>query len=419
MQSDGYNGPFRQSFDGIKLEKKNDSEFSLILPETNSSFASILSEIGILPQHKLKDVKPELFDKNDFNLNPIGSGRFGFDPKGSKKNGNNEVILKRALTYQKDNQGYFDQVTFRSYSSSVDLIEAYRKGEINGFGGFTPSDIASIDRKTFRYYRLLIPRFTAVFLNLDKENLKELKFRQALASAVDKEQIVKEVYGGDAEILKSPIPSFALGYNADVLDYPFNLSTSEAILAGLKYVDDDKDGVLEKNGKKLELTLYTTDDPCLQKISDLVSANWNKIGIKTNVIVIDLLTLQKTIIPSRQYDAVILGENLDYPPDPYPYFHSSQINGGFNISVYKNLAVDSLLEDARLSIDPAFRTDKIKNFSKIVSGDLPAVFICSAPYLYGTNISVKGVPKIRIAENSSDRFLEIGSWYIKSERKSK
>ncbi|MCJ7445735.1 MAG: hypothetical protein MUO26_14640 [Methanotrichaceae archaeon] len=126
-----------------------------------------------------------------------------------------------------------------------------------------------------------------------------------------------------------------------------------------------------------------------------------------------------SIIPSRQYDAVILGENLDYPPDPYPYFHSSQINGGFNISVYKNLAVDSLLEDARLSIDPAFRADKIKNFSKIVSGDLPAVFICSAPYLYGTNISVKGVPKIRIAENSSDRFLEIGSWYIKSERKSK
>ncbi|TSC90776.1 MAG: putative ABC transporter substrate binding protein, partial [Candidatus Berkelbacteria bacterium Licking1014_96] len=385
---------------------------------TNSSFASILSEVGILPEHKLREVKAELLDKNDFNFNPIGSGRYYFEPKESKQNGD-EIVLKKADTYKKDSPGYFDKIIFRSYSSTSELIEAYKKGEINGFGGFNSADISAINRKTFRCFRLQIPRFTAIFLNLNKDNFKELKFRQALARAVDKEKIVQEVYGGEAEQLKTIIPSFAPGYDEAVQDYPYHLPTSTAYLDELKYIDSDNDGIREKDGQKLELTVYTTDDLSLQKMAELVSADWQAAGIGTKVMVIDLLSLQKTIIPSHNYDAIILGENLGYPPDPYPYFHSSQIEDGLNISVYKNLTVDSLLEDERLSIDLNVRTEKLESFSRIIAEDLPVIPLVSAPYLYGANVSVKGIPKVRIAQNSSDRFLEIGSWYIKSERKKK
>ncbi|MBU2595628.1 ABC transporter substrate-binding protein, partial [Patescibacteria group bacterium] len=403
LQAEGYNGPFSHSFDGVKMEKKSELEFSFVLPETNSNFPSILSEIGVLPAHKLKEVEPKLLDKSDFNLNPIGSGRYRLE---TKKDKSNSIILKRADTYKKDNEGFFEQVIFRSYQSQGELVEAYKKGEINGFGGFTPLDLASVDRKTFRCYRLQIPRFTAVFFNLDKNINQELKFRQALSQAIDKEKIVQEVYGGGAEILKTVIPSFAPGYDAQTLDYPYNPEMSRLYLSQLKNTNP-------------ELVLYTIDDSSLQKIAELVVEDWAAVGVKAKIIVVDLLTLQKTIIPLRQYDAVILGENLDSPPDPYPYFHSSQINGGLNISAYKNLAADSLLEDARLSIDPQVRTDKLKSFSKIIAEDLPVIPLMSAPYLYGANISIKGIIKTRIAGNSSDRFIEIGEWYIKSERKRK
>jgi len=402
LQDEGYNGPFSQSFNGVKLEKKSETEFSLILEEANSSFSSILSEVGILPVHKLKDVKPELIDKNDFNQNPIGYGKYSYK---AIKEKSNSYVLKRAETYKKSDSAYFEEIDFRSYLSMVDLVEAYRRGEINGLAGFSPRDIENIDRKTFRSYQLKIPRFAAVFFNLNKEANKELKFRQALASAVNKDKIVQEVYGGEAEALKTVIPSFALGFSAEVADYPYNPDLSRAYLSQLQNIN-------------LEPLIYTTDDSSLQKIAELVSADWQAVGIKPKVIVIDLLTLEKTIIPSHQYDAIILGENLDYPPDPYPYFHSSQIDGGLNISCYKNLAVDYLLEEARLSTDNNLRGEKLKNFSQIIAEDLPVIPLASAPYLYGANISIKGVPKTRIAQNSSDRFLEIGSWYIKSERKS-
>lgn len=402
LQSEGYNGPFSHSFDGVKIEKRSENEFSFVLPEINSSFPSILSELGILPVHKLEQVEPGLLDKNDFNLNPIGSGRYRFE---AKKDKSNSIILSRASTYKKDNEGFFEQVVFRSYQSQGELVEAYKKGEINGFGGLTPADLNTIDRKTFRSYHLQIPRFTAVFFNLEGEANKELKFRQALAQAINKEKIIEEVYGGRAEILKTVIPSFVLGSDLQITDYPYNPETSRLYLSGL-------------NNPNLEMIIYTTDDPSLQKIAELVSADWEAVGVKSNIIVVDLLTLEKTIIPLRQYDAVILGENLDYPPDPYPYFHSSEIKDGLNISAYKNLAADSLLEDTRLSIDPQVRTEKLKSFSKIIAEDLPVIPLASPPYLYGTNISVKGIIKTRTAGNSSDRFFDIGSWYIKTQRKS-
>lgn len=419
LQSEGYSGPFSRSFDGIKLEKTSETEFSLILPETNSSFASILSEVGILPEHKLREVKAELLDKNDFNLNPVGSGRYRFEPKESKQNGKSKVVLKKTDTYKKDAEGYFDKIIFRSYSSTPELVEAYKKGEINGFGGFNAADAAAINRKTFRCFRLQIPRFTAIFLNLNRDNVGELKFRQALARAVDKEKIVKEVYGGEAETLKGIIPSFAPGYDEAVQDYLYHLPTSAAYLGELKYIDSDNDGIREKDGQKLELLIYTTDDPSLQKMAELISADWQAAGVGTKVVVVDLVSLQKIIIPSHNYDVIILGENLGYPPDPYPYFHSSQIENGLNISAYKNLAVDSLLEEARLSIDQGVRTEKLKSFSRVMAEDLPVIPMVNAPYLYGANISVKGIIKTRIAGNSSDRFLDIGAWYIKSQRKSK
>lgn len=209
----GYSGPFADAFNGIKFTKINDSEFSVSIPQTNSSFISTLSQVGILPVHRLKDVKPSALDKNDFNLDPLGCGRYKLDKNKSKLSGSIKVVLTRTETYGKEDSGYLDEVIFRSYSSDSEVIEAYKKGEINGFGGFSMGEINGIDKKLFRVSRIQIPRFSAAFLNLDNDNLKELKFRLALAHAVDKAKIINDVYQKEAEILDSPIPSFAPGYN--------------------------------------------------------------------------------------------------------------------------------------------------------------------------------------------------------------
>src|SRR3972149_1720262 len=128
LQAEGYNGPFSHSFDGVKMEKRSDNEFSFVLPEINSSFASTLSELGILPAHKLEQAEPGLLDKNGFNLNPIGSGRYRFE---AKKDKSNSIVLSRASTYKKDDEGFFEQIIFRSYQSQGELVLAYKKGEIN------------------------------------------------------------------------------------------------------------------------------------------------------------------------------------------------------------------------------------------------------------------------------------------------
>ncbi len=208
-------------------------------------------------------------------------------------------------------------------------------------------------------------------------NFKDLKFRLALAHTVDKAKIINDVYQGEAEILDSAVPSFAFGYNSEVKKYPFDMGLSVKYLDELGFVDNDKDDVREKDGQKVELILVTTDDPALQAIAEILKEEWEKIGIKINLVIVDLLTLQKDILPSGNYDAVILGVNLGFPPDPYQYFHSSEIDNGLNISSYKNLEVDRLLEETRQTGNLELRGIDLKKFSAIPP--IPALPVWSPP----------------------------------------
>ena len=92
------------------------------------------------------------------------------------------------------------------------------------------------------------------------------------------------------------------------------------------------------------------------------------------------------------------------------------MSGGLNISRYKNLKADKLLEEARLKSSLDERGESLRQFADIMADDLPAFFFFNAPYLYGANKTVKGIPKRVTAESSSDRFLFVNSWYMKSER---
>lgn len=417
LKDPNYVGPYSTAFDGIQFKKTNDLEFELILPETNSSFIQTITLVGILPKHKLSGVSAKALDKNEFNLSPVGSGRYKLDVKETDLITDQKIVLKKSDTYKADENGYLEEIDIIAYETQEELFEAYKKGEITGFGGFSLAELSDFDRKRFKIYKVLIPRFSALFFNLENDKLSELKFRQAFAHAVNREKISEEIYNNEVEILDSPFATFTLGYNPDVKKYPYHLPTSEAYLNDLGYSEKNEEGIRMKDGQELSFMLYTIDDLKLQQVAEEVRKTALQAGIKINVIVVDLVTLQSEIIPSHAYDMILIGGSLGLPPDPYSYFHSTAMNnGGLNISRYKNLKADKLLEEARLKSDPAGRGESLKQFTQIVADDLPTFFFFNAPYLYGTNKVVKGIPKKIIAESSSDRFLFINSWYMKSER---
>jgi peptide/nickel transport system substrate-binding protein len=110
--------------------------------------------------------------------------------------------------------------------------------------------------------------------------------------------------------------------------------------------------------------------PEYAKLAEQIKLLWAKIGIKTNIKIVDSF-------PSDF--EVFLGEfNVSKDPDQYTLWHSSQTN---NITHYVNLRIDKLLEDGRQTIDIAGRQKIYSDFQKYLLDDPPATFLYF-PYEY-------------------------------------
>jgi ABC-type transport system substrate-binding protein len=113
---------------------------------------------------------------------------------------------------------------------------------------------------------------------------------------------------------------------------------------------------------------------------------------------------------------LLFGEILNLDPDPFTLWHSSQKRDpGLNLALYDNKAADTLLEDARKTLNPIERAQKYNDFQKLVIDDLPALFLYSPYYLYGHSKNVKGFDA-KIIATPTERFVNVEKWYINTKR---
>ncbi|MBI2626502.1 MAG: peptide ABC transporter substrate-binding protein [Candidatus Nealsonbacteria bacterium] len=166
----------------------------------------------------------------------------------------------------------------------------------------------------------------------------------------------------------------------------------------------------------LKFSLATVDDPVLQKVAENLKEQWGKLGIGIDIQVYPVSQIEQEIIKPRNYEMLLFGEVLEIIPDPYPFWHSSQVKDpGLNLAKYENKSADKLLESARVSLDEETRAKKYQEFQDILIGDAPALFLYSPEYIYYVSKNIKGVDTKIIAEPSK-RFANIEGWFIKTKR---
>jgi peptide/nickel transport system substrate-binding protein len=182
------------------------------------------------------------------------------------------------------------------------------------------------------------------------------------------------------------------------------------------WTDKDGDGTREKDDVKLEFTIITTDWPEMAETSTILKNAWKEVGANVEFKNLDVNDIQNNYIRSRSYEAILFGEILNYDPDPFAFWHSSQKKDpGLNFSLYDNSEVDKLLEEARQETNRDIRTEKYQKFQEIVVEEVPAIFLYSPYYLYLQNKSIKGVELGNIVV-PSNRFNDIETWYVKTQR---
>jgi len=166
----------------------------------------------------------------------------------------------------------------------------------------------------------------------------------------------------------------------------------------------------------LSFTIATVDKPELVKVATEIAEMWRLAGINIEIDTFDVSTLEQDIIKPRNYEMLLFGEVLGQTPDPFPFWHSSQVEDpGLNLAGYSNDNCDKLLEENRQSLNEEKREEALEKFQNILINDAPAVFLYSPSYLYLVSDKVKGIDTVMITD-SSKRFANVENWYINTKR---
>ncbi len=166
----------------------------------------------------------------------------------------------------------------------------------------------------------------------------------------------------------------------------------------------------------LSFTLVTVADPLLEQVAEKIKEQWEKIGIEVTLQAYPVSQLEQEIIKPRNYEMLLFGEVLSAVPDPFPFWHSSQVKDpGLNLTKYENSAVDNLLEKARATLDEEERREFYQKLQDIVIEQAPAVFLYSPEYIYMTSDRIKG-QDTKIIFDPAQRFSNIEEWYVKTKR---
>ena len=393
----------RAQWEGIVAEKIDERTVQFTLSKPYAPFLAATT-LDILPKHLWNNVTPQEFTLSSLNRSPVGAGPYRVASfKEEKEKGIRSYTLKAFSRYALADP-LIKRVVISIYSNEEELRSAFRDGEVDAFGVISPARPLDLATQS-RLLRIPLPRLVGVFFNAEKNTLlASHALRQALWHATDSERIAREALGGEASLISSPLPHQQ--EKERLLAYD---------LARAKKIIEQERG---KNKKlpPLSLRLATAANPQLTSVASLLKEMWEEAGFSVELQIFDVADLERNVIRPRDYDALLFGQVVGYYPDPYAFWHSSQrADPGLNIANYSNINVDKLLEEARATVDPKKQEALYDSFIKLLSDDLPAIFLYRPVYVYAIPKIMKGV-SLNLINLPTGRFEQVEQWYLQEER---
>ena len=247
--------------------------------------------------------------------------------------GKDEIVLESSGTQASP----FQRIRFRRFGTGEEVIEAYRAGEIGAFilnpGGIAlPKDLIA--------GRILSPDLYFIAFNLRNQALEDPRVRMALTIAVPREELLREVLGGEGVLAGGP---FLPGYlPEEPASPPFNPERAVEILKESGWGDEDGDGFLEKDGEPFRLRILTNGESrTREQIALRVVKSYRAIGIDAELNVVEFGNFLEALF-GGYFEAAVFSVPLGPDPDLTPFFSAGGI---FNFSGFSDQEVEELLRE--------------------------------------------------------------------------
>lgn len=415
-QNSDYGSTQRINWQGVEVEKADDYTIIFKLKNKYAQFLNNLT-LPILPYHIWENVKPINFALSEFNLKPIGSGPYKFEKLQKDSSGKISLYQMAVNKSFYSEKPYIDSIQLRFYESEDQLIDAYNKGEVKNLGFVSAKNLDKLKfTQRLTIEKINMPRYFGIFFNQNQSKiLSDKNTRVALSMATNKNALNDKILNGNGIIVDSPIIEEIFKVGGEVVRYENSITEAEKLLEKSGWLKTEDDPIRGKEEEKLVLKLTTSTWPELVEVAQTIKEQWLQAGIDVQIETLPTASLQQAI-RDRNYEMLLFGEILTLDPDPFSLWHSSQKKDpGLNLALYDNKDVDILLEDARKTLNPEERFRKYGELQKLITEDVPAIFLYSPYYLYPHAKEIKGFNN-KVISTPPDRLNGIEKWYIETQR---
>lgn len=314
---------------------------------------------------------------DDLKTNPVGTGAYKYVewiPQQSVK-----LVRNDEYFGEKANIENVEFVLIPDYTSQ---LAALMVGDID----ITEVTADQIDvlNNTDGVKGVTIPQNAIQILALNQENeyLSNVKVRQAIAMAIDKDEIIDTVVWGNGTKIGSHLPVTS-PYYVDTNDVmPYDVEAAKALLAEAGYPD----------GFTISLKLPKPYQPHCDA-GQIIADQLSKIGINCEIEIIEWATWMSDVYTDKKYDMTVVSHSGRL--DPYNFLSRYKSTSGDYISLLSG-DVDALLDEALQETDEAKRKEIYAEIQNILAEEVPCVYLQSTSKFYGLNENVEGFNRFPI-----------------------
>ena len=397
--------PLKVRFEFIEKVEKLDEftvRFTLKRPVLN---ALAKFSFKIIPKHALKN--PLYLTRDDpFVQQPIGTGPYMLKTITADR----EIVMVANDKYFKGRPN-IDQFIAKPFADQNILTQALTFNAIDMIVLVNPRSIAELQgdkRFILQPYNALSYSFFGY--NLRNPLLTDKRVRQAFGYALNRQEMLSSFFNNQGTIISGPFAPGSWAYNLDVQPLPYNPQKAIALLneAGFK---KGADGIMQKDGRKLELTLLVPIEKESEAVKRVVLAFQNylkNIGASVKVEFKEWQAWKEDVFSDHRFDIVFASWVFDDSADISSLFHSAEIGPWKNnFGGYSNPEVDSLIVESKLTLDHEKRRTINRKLHAMLADEAPYTFLWTL-----TNYSAYHKKIQHVAIHPYKFFSYADEWYI-------
>ncbi len=342
-------------------------------PAVDTLFGESDDPYEVVPEHILG----KLHDINaiPFNSSPIGTGPFKFK---EWAHGDHITLVR--------NDDYFlgkpklDQIVLRTVPDENTELNQLKTHDLDWQFEASPQQYKEL--KTMRDIVPLLQDkndYERIQFNTKHPPLNDVRVRQAIAYAIDRQKLVATLTFGSAAVADQDHPPFMWAYAKDVTRYPHDIAKAKALLAAAGYTPG-ADGDVAKGGRKLALQMVTnstnaTRRAAVVQVQSMLKAVGIDVEVKTYLGSMLFATMgQNGILQNGKFDLSWTAWVAGIDPDQSSiYTCSAQPPNGNNETHYCNPAMDAAENDALASFDRTARSAAYAKIEALLTRDLPEI----------------------------------------------